>query len=124
MTLNTHEERLHWTQLGVCMGYTAEESQREGILEAIDRMAWTETSTRPPYLEGPAVRAIVSAVFHHRPDQAHMVGVAHLGGGGQLVGLGDTLGARSYLLDLDAEVIYVLAEFTHTLTCHQCNRVA
>jgi hypothetical protein len=39
-----------------------------------------------------------------------------LAGGRQLIGLDDGLGTRSYLLDLDSEAIYVLAEFTHTRT--------
>jgi hypothetical protein len=116
MTLSTHDERLSWTQLGVHMGYTAEEPQREEILDAVERMTWTETPARPPYLDGPAVRAIVNAVFHHRRDQLRLVGVAQLNGGRQLIGLADTLGTRSFLLDLDAEAIYVLAEFSHSLT--------
>ena len=116
MTLSTYDERLSWTQLGVHMGYTAEESQREEILDAIERMTWTETPARPPYLDGPAVRAIVNAVFHHRRDQLHLVGVAQLNGGRQLIGLEDTIGTRSYLLDLDAEAIYLLAEFSQSLT--------
>ena len=127
MTLRTYDERLSWTQLGVHMGYTAEEPQREEILAAIERMAWTETPARPPYLDGPAVRAIVNAVFHHRRDQLHpviRVGASPLNGGRQLIGLEDTLGTRSFLLDLDAEAIYVLAEFSHPLTRHQRNRVA
>ena len=123
MTLSTHDERLSWTQLGVHMGYTAEESQREEILDAIERMTWTETPARPPYLDGPAVRAIVNAVFHHRRHQLHLIGVAQLNGGRQLIGLEDTIGTRSYLLDLDAETIYVLAEFSHPLTRQQ-HRVA
>ena len=124
MTLSTHDERLSWTQLGVHMGYTAQEPQREEILDAIACMTWTETPARPPYLDGPAVRAILNAVFHHRRDQLHLVGVARLNGGRQLIGLEDTIGTRSYLLDLDAEAIYVLAEFSHPLTRHQRNRVA
>ena len=116
MTFSTHDERLSWTQLGVHMGYTAEEPQREEILDAIERMTWTETPARPPYLDGPAVRAIVNAVFHHRRDQLHLVGVAQLNGGRQLIGLEDTLGTRSFLLDLDAEAIYVLAEFSQSRT--------
>jgi hypothetical protein len=115
MTLSTHDERLSWTQLGVHMGYTAEEPQREEILDAIERMIWTETPARPPYLDGLAVRAILNAVFHRR-DQLHLVGVAQLNGGRQLIGLEDTIGTRSYLLELDAEAIYVLAEFSQSLT--------
>ncbi len=124
MTLTTHDQRLSWTQLGVHMGYTADEPQREEILDAINRMTWTDTPTRLPYLRGPAVRAIVNVVFHHRRDHLHLVGVAHLDGGRQLIGLEDTLGTRSYLLDLDAEAIYVLAEFSHPLAHHQQQRVA
>jgi hypothetical protein len=56
---------------------------------------------------------IVNAVFFPRRDQIHLVGVAQLNGGRQLTGLEDTIGTRSYLLDLDAEAIYVLAEFSH-----------
>jgi hypothetical protein len=116
MTLSTHDERLWWTQLGAHMGYTAEEPQREEILDAIKRMSWTETPASLPYLEGPAIRAIVNAVFHHRRDQLHLVGVAQLNGGRQLIGLEDALGTRSYLLDLDAEAIYVLAEANQSRT--------
>jgi hypothetical protein len=116
LTLSTHDERLSWTQLGVHMGYTAEETQREEILDATERMTWTETTARPPYLDGPAVRAIVNAVFHHRRDQLHLIGVAKLNGGRQLIGLEDIIGTRSFLLDLDAEAIYVLAEFSESLT--------
>jgi hypothetical protein len=111
MTLRTHDERLSWTQLGVHMGYTAEEPQREEILAAIERMTWTETPGRPPYLDGSAVRAIVNAVFHYRRDPLHPVvriGASPLNGGRQLIGLEDALGGRCYLLDLDAEAIYVL----------------
>ena len=61
------------------------------------------------------VRAVVMAVFHRRRDQLRLVGSAQLTGGRQLIGLEDTLGTRSYVLDLDAEAIYVLAEFCHPL---------
>jgi hypothetical protein len=116
MTLSSHDARLSWTQLGVHMGYTAEETQREEILDAIERMTWTEPTAHPPYLDGPAVGAIVNAVFHHRRDQLHLIGVAQLNGGRQLIGLKDTIGTRNFLLDLDAEAIYVLAEFSQSLT--------
>jgi hypothetical protein len=127
MTLRIYDARLCWTQLGVHMGYTAEQPQREEILDAIERMTWTETPARPPYLEGPAVRAIVNAVFHRRGDPLHpfrRVGVAQLNGGRQLIGLQDTFGTRRFLLDLDAEAIHVLTEFSHPLARHQHNRVA
>jgi hypothetical protein len=116
MTSSTHTgDRLSWTALGIRMGFTSEQPQRDEILAAIDLMAWTLTPARPPYLDGPAVRAIVNAVFHHRRDQLRLVGVAQLNGGRQLIGLEDSLGTRSYVLDLDAEAIYVLAEFSHPL---------
>lgn len=125
MTTTTHEtDRLSWTALGVRMGFTSEQPQRDEILAAIDRMNWVETPARPHYLDSQAVRAIVNAVFHHRRDQLHLVGSAQLNGGRQLIGLEDSLGTRSYVLDLDAEAIYVLAEFSHPLTRHQRNRVA
>ncbi len=119
MTTSTHDaDRLSWTALGVRMGFTSEQPQRDEILSAIDRMNWVETPARPFYLDGQAVRAIVNAVFHHRRDQLHMVGSAQLNGGRQLIGLEDSLGTRSYVLDLDSEAIYVLAEFTHPLTAN------
>jgi hypothetical protein len=123
MSLNIQDERLSWTRLGVRMGFTAKEPQREEILAAIERMTWTETPACLPYLDGPAVRAIVNAVLHHRRDQLQLVGVAVLDGGRQLIGLQDTLGTRSFLLERGAEAIYVLAEFSHPLAHHE-HRVA
>jgi hypothetical protein len=111
----TDDELLSWTQLGVHMGYTTEEPQREEILDAVERMTWAGAGGRLRYLDAPAVRAIVNAVYHHRCDQLRLVGVAQLNGDRQLIGLEDTAGTRSYLLDLDAEAIYVLAEFRHSL---------
>jgi hypothetical protein len=122
MTDNTHRsERLYWTTLGVRMGFTSEQTQRQEILAAIDRMTWTKTPTGPPYLDRPAVRAIVNAVFHRRDPRRSLVrvGVAQLASGGQLIGLEDGSGIRNYVLDLDSEAIYVLAEFSHPLTTRQ-----
>ena len=104
MTLSSHDARLSWTQLGVHMGCT-------------------EIPARTSYLDGPAVRAVVNAVFHHRRNQLRMIGAAQLNCGRKLIALEDTLGTGSYLLDLDTEAIYVLAEFSHPLT-HQQHRVA
>ena len=122
MTTSSHDaDRLCWTALGVRMGFTSGQPQREEILDAIDRMTWVQTPARPPYLaslDGQAVRAIVTAVVHHGRDQLHMVGSAQLDGGRQLIGLDDGLGTRSYVLDLDLEAIYVLAGFTHARTAH------
>ena len=117
MTTSTHDaDRLSWTALGMRMGFTSEQPQRDEILEAIDRINWVETPARPTCLDSQVVRAIVMAVFHHRRDQLRLVGSAQLNGGRQLIGLEDTLGTRSYVLDLDSEAIYVLAEFSHPLT--------
>ena len=102
---------LSWTALGVRMGFTRDRSQREDILEAIDHMAWTQTATHPPCLGGQAVRAIVSAVCRYHRNQLRLIGVARLDGTRQLLGLEDSSGIRRYLLDLDSEAIYVLADF-------------
>lgn len=128
MTSSTHSpEQLSWTALGRRMGLTSEHTQREEILAATDRMHWVETPARPTYLDSQVVRAIVMAVFHHRRDQLRLVGCTQLNGGRQLIGLEDTLGTRSYVLDLDAEAIYVLAEFSHPLATtagHHTNHAA
>jgi hypothetical protein len=117
MTVTEHRnDRLTWTALGVRMGFTRKQPQRDRILDAAYRMTWIDPRARPAYLDGPAVRAIVTAIFHHRRDQLRLVGIAPLADGRQLIGLEDTLGTRSYLLDLDSEAIYVLAEFTHPVT--------
>jgi hypothetical protein len=74
MTTSTHgADRLSWTALGVRMGFTSEQPQREEILDAIDRMTWVQTPARPPYLDGQAVRAIVTAVVQGR-GQLYMLG--------------------------------------------------
>lgn len=117
MNSSTHmDDRLSWSALGVHMGFTSEQPQRDEILAAIDHMSWTQTTSRPPCLGGPAVDAIVNAVLHHGRDQLRLIGVAQLNGARQLIGLEDSLGTRSYVLDLDSEAIYVVAEFTHPLT--------
>lgn len=110
------DDRVTWTVLAVRMGFTREQPQRDRILDAVDQMTWIEARARPRHLDGPAVRAIVTAVFHHRRDQLRLIGVAPLADGRQLIGLEDTLGTRSYLLDLDSEAIYVLAESTNPRT--------
>jgi hypothetical protein len=50
--------------------------------------------------------------------------LAQLNGSRHLIGLEDSLGTRSYVLDLDSEAIYVLAEFTHPLSTPQQAHVA
>ena len=111
MTGRTENHRISWTQLSVRVGYTRRRSQRGEILAGIEQMTWAPTTTCLPHLDGPAVRAIVTTVFHHRPNQLGLVGVARLNNGRQLIGLEDDLRTRRYLLDLDTEVISVLAEF-------------
>ena len=105
-------DRLTWTALAVRMGFTRDQPQRDRILDAVDQMTWIEARARPPHVNGPAVRAIVTAIFHHH-EQLRRVGIAPLPDGRQLIGLEDTLGACSYLLDLDSEAIQVLAESTY-----------
>ena len=109
-------DRLTWTALGVRMRFTREQPQRDRILDAVDRMTWIEAPARPPHVNGPAVRAIVTAILHRRHAQLRRVGIAPLPDGRQLIGLEDALGTRSYLLDLDSEAIQVLAESTHPRT--------
>jgi hypothetical protein len=105
-------DRMAWTLLGIRMGFTRHENQREEILDAILHMAWAETGARHRYLGGPAARAIVRSVLGPR-DRARRVGIAPLGGGRRLIGLEDALGTRSYVLDLDAEAVHLLDEFNH-----------
>lgn len=124
MTITTNVEHLTWTPLGVRRGFTSEQPQREEILAAVERMAWTDNPTLVPYLDGPAVRAIVAAVFHCRHDQIQVVGIAQLNGARQLIGLADNRGGRSYVLGLDAEVIHVLAEVPHVPNHARHSRVA
>jgi hypothetical protein len=112
IALHPDEYRWAWTQLGVRMGFTRDENQREEILHGIQHMAWTQTGAHHRYLGGPAARAIVRAVLRHA-DQAHRVGIARLGGGRRLIGLKNALGIRSYVLDLDAEAVHLLDEFNH-----------
>ena len=109
-------DRLTWTALGVRMGFTREQPQRDGILEAIERMTWFAARARPRYLGGPAVRAIVTAVFHPPHEQLCQVGIAPLPDGRQLIGLEDAVGTRSFLLDLDSEAIHLLAESPYPRT--------
>lgn len=96
------------------MGFTGDESQRVAILDAITQMnwvTWTEPS-RPTYLGGPAVRAIARAIIGHHRHRLRRVGIAQLAGGRRLIGLEDALATRRFLLDLGAEAIYVLDDFS------------
>jgi hypothetical protein len=105
-----NSDRMAWTQLGVRMGFTRDQNQREEILDGIRQMAWAEIGARHRYLGGPAARAIFRAVLGPS-DRARRVGIARLGGGRRLIGLENALGTRSYVLDLDAEAIHLLDEF-------------
>jgi len=101
---------LVWTALGVRMGFTRSRPQREEILAAVGRMAWTPAPTRPLPLAPAAARAVVKAVVGDRRDRLRRVGHALLPDGRQLFGLENARGNRSYVLDLDSEAIVVLAE--------------
>ena len=56
----------------------------------------------------------VDAVCHGAPLAC--IGIAQLDGGGRLIGLEDTVGTRSFVLDLDVEAIHLLDEFNHRQT--------
>ena len=102
---------LAWTLLSRRLGVTRTAAQRKQILTALDAMDWSaDIDICLAHLDGEAAYAIVAAVYHHRRDQLRLVGTAALPDGHQLVGLADADGTRSYLLDLDAEAIHVLAE--------------
>jgi hypothetical protein len=111
--LHTDDDRLSWTQLGIRMGFTRDDSQRLEILDGIARMAWTETGARHHYLGGPAARAIARAILGAHPDQHHRVGIGRLDAGRRLIGLEHATGTRSFVLDLDAEAVHLLDEFNH-----------
>jgi hypothetical protein len=114
MKSRTDDRRLSWTHLGTHMGYTATQAQREAILAAIERMTWTTPPVRPDDV-GAAVCSVVRALTRHRFDQLRLLGVAQFTSGAHLVGLEDSLGGRRYLIDLGAEAIYVLAEYSPAL---------
>ncbi len=104
-----HHDRLCWTPLGIRMGFTRRRSQRDQILAATARMTWTPMPTRAPYLDGPAVRAVVAALC--RRDQIDRVGIAPVYDGAQLIGVGDAVGTRRLVLDRDTEAIHLLTVF-------------
>ncbi len=106
--LHTDDHHLSWTQLGIRMGFTRDESQRVQILDGIARMAWAETAVRHHNLGGPAARAIARAIIGPHPDQHRRVGIARLDDGRRLIGLEHALGTRSFVLDLGAEAVHLL----------------
>jgi hypothetical protein len=106
-----HATDLAWTPLSRRLGVTRTARQRKQILTALADMDWSaDVDTTLAHLDGEAVRAIVAAVYHHRRGELRLVGTAALPDGHQLVGMQDADGTRSYLIDLDAEAIHVLAE--------------
>ena len=107
-TDSDHGDQLSWTVMGVRMGFTSEQPQRAEILAAIDRMSWIEPSAQLPGPEGAAARAVINAVIYRHPHRLQRIGVAGLGGERRLIGLDDTAGVGSYVLDLGAEAIHVL----------------
>jgi len=107
--------QLAWTPLSRRLGVTRTARRRTQILTARSRMDWSpDIDTSLAHLDGEAARAIVAAVYHHRRDQLQLVGTAAVPDGHQLIGMQDADGTRSYLLDLDAEAIHVLAEVPTT----------
>jgi hypothetical protein len=99
-----------WTALGRQLGYTCTPPQRQLILDAIGRMAWTADPDAVPYLHGEAVQAIVNTVFGRRHPALRQVGVAQLNGRQLLIGLEHHDRERVYLLDLDSVAILVVAD--------------
>jgi hypothetical protein len=104
-----HGSGLSWTVLSVRMGFTSEQAQRVEILAAIGRMSWTERPPQHPWLDGSAARAVVKSVACRRlHPRLYRIGVADLGGERRLIGLEDTAGVGSFLLDLGVDVVHVL----------------
>jgi hypothetical protein len=97
------------------MDFKRDESQRVAILDGIAQMTWvtwTELLT-PTHLGSPAACAIARALIGRGVDRLRRVGIAHLAGGRRLIGLEDALAARSFVLDLGAEAIHVLDDFSN-----------
>lgn len=104
-----HGSGLSWTVLGIRMGFTSEQSPRIEILAAISRMSWTEPPPQHPWFDRSAAGAVVEAVICRRPrPRLYRIGVADLAGGQRLIGLEDTAGVGSFVLDLGVEVVHVL----------------
>jgi hypothetical protein len=93
------------------MGFTTDPSLRTELLCAINRMNWTTAPGRPPYFTSSALAAVVNAVVDHQRPLG-FVGIAQLRSGRRLIGLHDSGGTRSYVLDLDSEAIHLLTELT------------
>ena len=109
--LHTDNDRLSWTQLGIRMGFTRDDSQRLEIFEGIARMVWTEAGKRHGYLGGHAARSIARAILGPHPEQPYRVGIARLDARRQLIGVEHGPGTRSFVLDLDVEALHVLDDF-------------
>lgn len=103
-----HGSPLSWTVLGVRMGFTSKQSQHIEILAGIERMSWTERPSLHPCLDGSAARAVVNVVCRRPHRGPYRIGAALLCGGRRLIGLEDTAGVGSFVLDLGAEAIHVL----------------
>jgi hypothetical protein len=108
-----------WTPLGRRLGITTTAAQREQLLAAIERMSWNENTASPAWRCGPARRAVVAAIFNGRLDHLRQVGEIALGRGRQLIGLRDSHGTCSYVLEQDtpgadswlSEAVFVLVEY-------------
>jgi hypothetical protein len=119
MTGRDTPRELSWTPLGRRLGITATAAQRERLLTAIHRMSWTENLASPAWRRRPAPRAVVAAIFNGRLDQLRQVGEVAIGPGRQLIGLRDSHGTCSYVVEQDtpgadswlSEAIFVLVEY-------------
>ena len=115
-----------WTQIGQRLGITSHPAQRALILSAITDLDWSDLPARPAWLQHPAVRSVLAAIFHNRPDQLRRVSAVELGDGRRLIGLQDSLGTRSYLIEQDTpgsggwltEAVHVLNEYPWPLRRH------
>jgi hypothetical protein len=124
VTGHAGQRRLRWTALGQQLGYTGTPLQRQLILDAIARMAWTADPDAVPHLHGEAVRTIVNTVFGRRRPAVRQVGVAQLNGRHLLIGLEHHDRERVYLLDLDSVAILVLANTRQPAAPARHHRVA
>lgn len=114
---NCARERI-WTPLGRRLGITATPAQRQQILVAIERMRWTDNVASAAWRFRQAPRAVVAAIFNGRLGQLRQVGEVEFGPGRQLIGLRDSHGTCSYVLDQDTpgsdswlcEAVFVLIE--------------
>ena len=118
MTVRDSARERTWTPLGRRLGITATPAQRQRILAAVERMKWTDNVSGAGWRFRQAPRAVVAAIFNGRLSQLRQVGQIEFGPGRQLIGLRDSYGTCSYVLEQDApgsdswlrEAVFVLIE--------------